>query len=144
MSTLTPVAKVFAQVHSPGLPFPKTVAALLALSVTRYHVDYASALVTTYSSTTPSKTITTEQVHSPSPKVKSGTPWSQDGIVNAIKRVQSGQTATYEEFSGEIIDAGGAGYIAFLTGQCVLYYGHEGDMHVEWFPGAGPKQSENH
>jgi len=30
------------------------------------------------------------------------------------------------------------GYIAFLRGKRVTYWGRTGDQHTEWFPGAEP------
>jgi uncharacterized protein YbcV (DUF1398 family) len=155
MPNLSPIAKIFAQVHSPsGLRFPETVAALLALGVTRYHVDYTSSLVTTYSTTTTttSKAImtatstTTEQISIPNHDLHITTPdarpWDQTGIKTAIKLAQTGESATYADFSQEIIAAGVVGYFAFLAGKRVVYYGQEGDVHVEWFPGAGPAVSK--
>ncbi|KAJ9617302.1 hypothetical protein H2200_001023 [Cladophialophora chaetospira] len=142
MLTLSPIAKVFAQVHSPDLPFPKTVAALLALGVTRYHIDYASSLATAFSQNIASGTTSTEQIPVPTPRSIPNGKWDPSGVKNAIKRVQSGQTPTYDDFSQEIIQAGVVGYFAFLTGKKVVYYGAEGDLHVEWFPGAGPKQED--
>ncbi len=35
------------------------------------------------------------------------------------------------------MQAGVQGYIAFLRGQPVTYWGRGGDEHTEWFPGAG-------
>jgi uncharacterized protein YbcV (DUF1398 family) len=146
MPNLSPIAKIFAQVHSPsGLRFPETVAALLALGVMRYHVDYTSSLVTTYSATTTTTskaTMMTEQIPVPTHDLHITTPdarpWDQTGIKTAIKRAQAGESATYADFSREIIAAGAVGYFAFLAGKRVVYYGQEGDVHVEWFPGAGP------
>jgi hypothetical protein len=38
--------------------------------------------------------------------------------------------------------AGGVqGYIAFLRGKRVTYWGRTGDQHTEWFPGAAPSKS---
>ncbi|OAP61480.1 hypothetical protein AYL99_03683 [Fonsecaea erecta] len=155
MSTLTPVQAVFAKVHhsTPGLTFPKTVAALLQLGVTRYHVDYSAHTTTTYAprkSTSATATATdtdadtpsieTEQIAIPAPSAglfKPDTPWDAAALTRAIRRVQRGETV-YAEFARECVDAGVAGYFAFLTGRRVLYYGRDGDVHVEWFPGAGP------
>ncbi|ETI24511.1 hypothetical protein G647_03880 [Cladophialophora carrionii CBS 160.54] len=149
MPTLTPVAKIFAQVHSPrGLRFPETVASLLALGVTRYHVDYTSSLITAYSASNTSsrpRTITTEQItfvgptHSgPNIDVNPNATWDPTGVKTAIKRIQTGESSTYADFSSEITAAGVVGYFAFLEGKRVVYYGPEGEVHVEWFPGDGP------
>ena len=34
------------------------------------------------------------------------------------------------------------GYIAFLRGKRVTYWGRTGDQHTEWFPGAGPVKAD--
>lgn len=148
MASTTAIQKVFAQVHSAsGLPFPSTVAALLALGVSRYHIDYSAGIATTYK-TSPdddaannsNSAVEIEQVSISSPAMSSSsrTPWSKAGVVTAIKRVQAGETK-YKEFAQECVDSGVMGYLAFLAGKNVLYYGRDGDVHVEWFPGSGPK-----
>ena len=40
------------------------------------------------------------------------------------------------------MEAGVQGYIAFLRGQRVTYWGRSGDQHTEWFPGAEPKNPQ--
>ncbi|KIW79745.1 hypothetical protein Z517_06359 [Fonsecaea pedrosoi CBS 271.37] len=164
--TLTPVQRVFAQVHSSsGLRFPETVAALLALGVTRYHVDYVAGTTTTYAPTSAAKRTTgssqlentiaheTEVIatptplHTTTPSVTPFTPsmvfsaWNAPALTLAIARIQANKT-TYAEFSRECIAAGVAGYMAFLAGKRVLYYGCDGDVHVEWFPGVGAATPE--
>ncbi|KAH0840438.1 hypothetical protein AYO21_03074 [Fonsecaea monophora] len=157
--TSTPVQRVFAQVHSSsGLRFPETVAALLALGVTRYHVDYVAGTTTTYAPTSAAKRTTgssqlenaiaheTEVIATPTP-LHTTTPsmvfsaWNAPALALAIARIQANKT-TYAEFSRECIAAGVAGYMAFLAGKRVLYYGCDGDVHVEWFPGVGPATPE--
>ncbi|EXJ70134.1 uncharacterized protein A1O5_07207 [Cladophialophora psammophila CBS 110553] len=154
--TLTTIQRVFAQVHSPtSLTFPETVASLLKLGVTRYHVDYIARTTTTYmprpasnsasDSTSPSTAtstdqtpIATEQIAMPAPAVNADTAWDAAGLARAIRRVQ-GRETVYAEFARECVDAGVAGYIACLAGKRVLYYGLNGDVHIEWFPGAEPR-----
>lgn len=45
----------------------------------------------------------------------------------------------FRAFTKRAMEAGVQGYIAFLRGQRVTYWGRNGDQHTEWFPGAGPK-----
>ncbi len=45
----------------------------------------------------------------------------------------------YRDFSTRAMQAGVQGYIAFLRGQRVTYFGRQGDQHTEWFPGAKPQ-----
>ncbi len=42
------------------------------------------------------------------------------------------------DFTRRVMEAGVQGYIAFLRGHRVSYWGRGGDQHTEWFPGAGP------
>ncbi|OAL33096.1 hypothetical protein AYO20_07578 [Fonsecaea nubica] len=155
-STFTPVQRVFAQVHSAtGLKFPETVAALLALGVTRYHVDYIAGTTTTYAPTSAPKRATgSSQLENaianavvieseviPTPTPLHTTPsmtvaWNAPALSLAIARIQANKT-TYMEFSRECSAAGVVGYMAFLAGKRVLYYGCDGDVHVEWFPSVG-------
>ena len=138
MSTPTAIQQVFARVHSPeGLAFPQTVAALLDLGVTRYHVDYAASTATAYKTDSTTHTIEIDVAHVPAPQVHPTTRWNGEGVVEAIRSVQRGES-TYAKFSQLCVDAGVTGYLAFLTGMRVVYYGSQGEMHVEWFPGAGP------
>ena len=44
----------------------------------------------------------------------------------------------YRDFTRRAMLAAVQGYIAFLRGQRVTYWGRGGDQHTEWFPGAGP------
>jgi len=141
MSSTSAIQKIFAQVHSAnGLAFPNTVSALMALGVTRYHIDYTAGTATTYTSQSSPESgeAEVEKVKIPSPAMSPRTSWSKDGVVKAIKRVQAGETK-YAAFAQECVDSGVTGYLAFLSGKNVLYYGEKGEVHVEWFPGAGPR-----
>jgi uncharacterized protein YbcV (DUF1398 family) len=44
----------------------------------------------------------------------------------------------YREFTRRAMAGGVQGYIAFLRGKRVTYWGRTGDQHTEWFPGSGP------
>lgn len=45
----------------------------------------------------------------------------------------------FRAFRERAEQAGVRSYFAFLRGQRVRYLGRQGDQHVEWFPGAKPK-----
>ena len=67
------------------------------------------------------------------------------GVIGAFNREQLKATLQavipgklkYPEFASGCMEAGVVGYIAFIEGKRVIYYGETGDHHVEWFPGAG-------
>jgi hypothetical protein len=44
----------------------------------------------------------------------------------------------YREFTRRAMAGGVQGYIAFLRGKRVTYWGRTGDQHAEWFPDAKP------
>jgi uncharacterized protein YbcV (DUF1398 family) len=56
-----------------------------------------------------------------------------------LDSLRNGQKFT--DFSRRAVEAGVAGYYAFLRGQRVTYFGRQGDHHVEWFPGANPAEA---
>ena len=49
---------------------------------------------------------------------------------------QNGQH--YKDFTKRVMNAGVQGYMAFLRGKRVMYWGRGGDSHTEWFTGAKP------
>jgi uncharacterized protein YbcV (DUF1398 family) len=61
--------------------------------------------------------------------------FSAGGVDAAVRAIQAGKIQ-YRTFCTRIAQAGCVGYMVFLTGQRAVYYGREGDSHIEWFPGA--------
>ena len=59
--------------------------------------------------------------------------FSSTGIVSAIRAAQN-DTIRYPEFIKRAAAAGVIGYWAFLTGKKVIYFGRQGEFHVEDFP----------
>jgi uncharacterized protein YbcV (DUF1398 family) len=47
----------------------------------------------------------------------------------------------FRAFCERAMQAGVQGYIAYLRGKRVAYFGRQGDQHTEWFPGAGPNDA---
>ena len=69
---------------------------------------------------------------------------SEDFDVAALKAAildsqQHGQK--FRVFCGRSMQAGVQGYMAYLRGKRVSYFGRQGDQHTEWFPGAGPNDA---
>ena len=135
------IDSIWQQVHSEeGLPFPKTVAALLGLGVTRYAVDYVACAVTTYVTNSISE-VTVTQIPDFYSHQGSTSPsstmfgWDESKLRDAIRRVQAGE-GNYQDFANRMVQAGVVGYFTFLVGQRVMYYGEKGDTWMELFPGA--------
>jgi uncharacterized protein YbcV (DUF1398 family) len=116
--------------------FPEVVGKLLEAGVEYYHVDYVAMRKTFYSAQ--GDTVVTPINYEGLPAVAAE--FNAAELRGAILDSQkSGQK--YREFSKRAMSAGVQGYIAFLRGRRVMYWGRGGDSHIEWFPGAGPAQT---
>jgi uncharacterized protein YbcV (DUF1398 family) len=119
-----------------SIPFSEIVGKLIANGVEYYHVDYASASFTFYSTLGAAVVapITFEKL----PLI------SEDFDATALKAAildsqQHGQK--FRAFCERAIRAGVQGYIVYLRGKRVTYFGRQGDQHTEWFPGARPNDA---
>lgn len=114
--------------------FPEVVAALAAVGVERYHTDLVRGETTYY---IPGHLPGGESERVPG-KPASGHPaavFSAAGVADSVRAIQTG-TIRYREFCERVMQAGCVGWMVFLAGKRVVYYGRTGDSHVEWFPGA--------
>ena len=119
------------------IPFPEVVRRLIETGVEYYHVDYVALRKTFYSAT--GDVVTTPIPYEGLPPVAAD--FDAAGLRAAILDSQRhGQH--YRDFTRRAMEAGVQGYIAFLRGQRVTYWGRGGDQHTEWFPGAGPNISK--
>ncbi|MEA5450860.1 DUF1398 family protein [Leptolyngbya sp. CCNP1308] len=119
-----------------SMPFPEIVGKLIANGVEYYHVDYATSSFTFYSPSGAAVIAPIEFEALPS--------IAEDFDVAALKAAildsqQHGQT--FRAFCERAMQAGVQGYIAYLRGQRVTYFGRQGDQHTEWFPGAKPSDT---
>ncbi|MDO9118529.1 MAG: DUF1398 family protein [Nitrospira sp.] len=116
-----------------SIPFPEIVGKLIANGVEYYHVDYATGSFTFYSAS--GAAVVAPLAFEKLPSI------SGDFDVGALKAAildsqQHGQK--FRAFCERAIQAGVQGYIAYLRGKRVTYFGRQGDQHTEWFPGARP------
>jgi uncharacterized protein YbcV (DUF1398 family) len=116
-----------------SIPFPEVVRRLMETGVEYYHVDYVALQKTYYSAS--GEIIKTPINYEGLPAVSAD--FNADALRMAIlDSQQNGQH--YRDFTTRAMRAGVQGYIAFLRGQRVTYWGRNGDQHIEWFPGAKP------
>ena len=116
-----------------SIPFPEVVRRLMETGVEYYHVDYVALQKTYYSAS--GEIIKTPITYEGLPAVSAD--FNADALRMAIfDSQQNGQH--YRNFTTRAINAGVQGYMAFLRGQRVTYWGRNGDQHTEWFPGAKP------
>lgn len=120
-----------------SIPFPNVVRRLIDTGVEYYHVDYVAMQKRFYSAT--GAVVTTPISYEGLPPVAAD--FDAAGLRAAILDSQrNGQH--YRDFTRRAMEAGVQGYIAFLRGLRVTYWGRGGDQHTEWFPGAGPANSK--
>ncbi len=119
---------------SGSIPFPEVVRRLIETGVEYYHVDYAALRMTFYGAT--GDTVSTPISYEGLPSVAADfdAPELRAAILDSQRNGQH-----FRDFTRRAMEAGVQGYIAFLRGQRVTYWGRGGDQHTEWFPGAGPK-----
>jgi uncharacterized protein YbcV (DUF1398 family) len=120
-----------------SIPFPEVVRRLLETGVEYYHVDYVALRKSFYSAG--GDVVWTPISYEGLPAVSAD--FDAGGLKAAILDSQRhGQH--YRDFTRRAMEAGVQGYIAFLRGQRVTYWGRGGDQHTEWFPGAGPANAQ--
>jgi uncharacterized protein YbcV (DUF1398 family) len=119
-----------------SIPFPEVVRRLVETGVEYYHVDYVALQMTYYSAS--GGVLKTPINYEGLPSVASE--FDLVGLRAAIlDSQQNGQH--FRDFTLRAMNAGVQGYIAFLRGKRVTYWGRGGDQHTEWFPGAQPKKA---
>lgn len=116
--------------HEHLKPFPEIVALLLEAGVESYHVDDL-ARTTTYHDGGSGK-VAVELPYAELPPVAADFD-AAEVRANIADSQTNGQS--HEEFTRRAMEAGVQGYIAFLRGRRVTYFGRQGDQHIEWFPG---------
>jgi uncharacterized protein YbcV (DUF1398 family) len=115
------------------LSFPEVVGKLLAAGVEYYHVDYVGLRKRFYSAE--------GEMMATSINYEGLPPVAPEFDVAALRAnildsQRNGQK--YREFTRRAMAGGVQGYITFLRGKRVTYWGRTGDQHTEWFPGTGP------
>lgn len=122
---------------SGSLPFPEIVRRLIGTGVEYYHVDYVALRKCFYSAA--GDRVVTPISYEGLPAVAAD--FDPTALRAAILDSQRhGQH--FRDFTRRAMEAGVQGYIAFLRGKRVTYWGRAGDQHTEWFPGSGPKDPQ--
>jgi uncharacterized protein YbcV (DUF1398 family) len=132
------VARECATLSTEGkIHFGEVVARLMAAGVERYHADYSRNETTYYwpdgsTCVVPMKHGVVPIEHEPTPIAVE---FSAAGVEGAVRQAQRG-VIMYPEFTRQVLAAGCVGYFVQISGKCVQYFGRQGEMHTEWFPGA--------
>lgn len=108
--------------------FPQLVEQLNSLGVESYHVDYIRKEEVVYTKSSETCVVNLEVVLPPISET-----FSASDVAAAVKSSQT-EGQRYDVFADRVCRAGCTGYIAFLEGKRVVYYGRLGDQHIEYFP----------
>lgn len=112
------------------LTFPQVVQMLAQEGVESYQVDLLQKKKTFYGSNGETY-IESFDFNGPQVDKK----FSQQQVVDAIRASQMGKIP-YTEFLNKILKAGTSTYTVYINGQKAIYFGRNGDFHVENFPQA--------
>jgi uncharacterized protein YbcV (DUF1398 family) len=128
-----PIAKLASASLSGSMAFPQIVAGLLSEGVESYMVDYRSLSFTFYGSSGGVVVVPLTFEGLPTIAEKFDAASLKAAILDSQTKGQP-----FREFCRRAMLAGVFSYHAFLSGKRVVYFGRNGDHHVEWFPGAAP------
>jgi uncharacterized protein YbcV (DUF1398 family) len=112
------------------LAFPEIVARLAQIGVERYHADYSREEITYYLADGDSLV-----VPAPHPAHTTAVEFSPSAIEAAVRQSQRNEH-TYLDFIRKTMAAGCVGYFVQITGRRAIYFGRNGESHVEQFPPA--------
>lgn len=114
---------------SGALTFPEVVSRLAAVGVERYHTDYSRQEVTYYLQNGESHVVALP--HQPA---ETGMEFMADAVASAVRQSQENEHS-YPDFIRKTMTAGCVGYFVQIAGRRVLYFGRNGELHTELFPG---------
>jgi uncharacterized protein YbcV (DUF1398 family) len=132
------VARQCAELSAAGqIDFGEVVRRLMAAGIERYHADYSRGETTYYGADGSSCVVSMslEPVNLEHGPIAAE--FSAAGVEAAVRQSQRGEIK-YAEFSRQAVAAGCVGYFVQISGKCVQYFGRNGEIHTEWFPGAKP------
>lgn len=127
----TTAARECAQLSAAGkIHFGEVVGRLIKAGIERYHADYSRSESTYYAPDGTSCVLPMD--HHDTPIARD---FSASAVQAAVRQAQRGEIM-YPEFTRQALAAGCVGYFVQISGQCVQYFGRNGEIHTEWFPGA--------
>lgn len=114
--------------HEGSIDFPSVVKELIEAGVESYQVDYRRKANTYY--------LSSGEVYSLNvqiPDLPIAVNFHQDKVQELIKGAQTGRVK-YQEFVRLTMQSGCVGYIVWISGRQVTYFGRCGEIHIEPFP----------
>jgi uncharacterized protein YbcV (DUF1398 family) len=114
--------------HAGLLTFPEFLGRLIEVGVESYFADYRNQSTTYYLSGNEAFAVPMTML-----SIEIPLSFNKDGVISAIRGAQS-DMVRYPEFLRLTMSAGCIGYIVWITGKHVSYFGHQGEVHIENFP----------
>ncbi|OYY51006.1 MAG: DUF1398 domain-containing protein [Polynucleobacter sp. 24-46-87] len=114
--------------HAGLLTFPEVLIRLVSVGVESYFADYRDQSTTYYLSSNEAIRIPMKM-----PYIEIPNEFNREGVVAAIHGAQSDQVR-YPQFLELTMLAGCIGYMVWITGKQVSYFGRQGEVHIEHFP----------
>ena len=125
-------AKECAALSSAGkIHFGEVIGRLMKAGIERYHADYSRSENTYYAPDASSYVVPMEHEG----RMSIAQDFSASGVESAVRQAQRGEIM-YPQFTRQVLAAGCVGYFVQIAGKCVQYFGRNGEIHTEWFPGA--------
>jgi uncharacterized protein YbcV (DUF1398 family) len=112
------------------MTFPQVVGRLAAIGVERYHADYSRQEITYYLPDGDSRVVA-----APHEAHATAIEFSPAAVEAAVRQSQR-EEHTYTDFVRKTMAAGCVGYFVQISGRRVIYFGRNGESHVEHFPPA--------
>ncbi len=116
------------------IAFPEIVGRLIDHGVERYHVDYSRQETTFYTADGDSLVVAT-----PHPAHSTPDTFRPEAVEAAVRQSQRHEHS-FPDFIRKTMNAGCVGYFVQITGRRVIYFGRNGEAHVEHFPPAPPEE----
>lgn len=127
-NTKAVIEKCAHESHEGLLTFPEVLGSLVEVGVESYCVDYRNQSTTYYLSGNEAVRVSMSM-----PAVEISNSFNQESVALAIRGAQS-DAVRYPEFLKLTMFAGCVGYIVWITGKHVSYFGRQGEVLVEHFP----------
>jgi uncharacterized protein YbcV (DUF1398 family) len=126
-STRDIIESTFRASNLARIHFGQVIGELSSARVESYHVDYRAGRSTYYLPDCETMELAFE------PSGKPVAAFEAEAIRSAIRSAQQGKVM-YPEFKRLSERAGCIGYIVWIAGRHVIYFGRNGESHVERFP----------
>ncbi len=114
-------------------PFPEVVKQLAGAGVRWYDADLIRLRNTYYGA---ARQAQDEALPLPGDTTIAGT-FDKSSVAAAVRAIQHGEIG-YADFLHRIMAAGCASYRVFIDGRRVIYFGRDGEFHIEEFPRRNP------